>query len=134
MSEKRKLPAETAAREMGVGQFTRHLLICGGPDCIDPVVGEQTWDYVKRRLKQLKLSGPTGPCFRTKCHCLRICNEGPIAVVYPEGTWYRNVTPENAEHRRRKGGRRPLLCAQSVVKKEIATISRVSSPSVRHRK
>jgi (2Fe-2S) ferredoxin len=97
MAEKIKMPPETAAHEMGVGQFTRHLLLCTGPDCIDPAAGEPTWDYVKRRLKQLKLSGPTGKCFRTKCHCLRICNEGPIAVVYPEGAWYRNVTPDNAE-------------------------------------
>src|SRR5207248_11771303 len=38
-----------------------------------------------------------GPCYRTKCQCLRICIAGPIAVVYPEGTWYQNVTPANAE-------------------------------------
>jgi (2Fe-2S) ferredoxin len=97
MPDKPRLPPETAAREMGVGKFSRHLLICCGPDCVDPAIGEKTWEYVKRRLKQLKLTGPDGSCFRTKCHCLRICNEGPIAVVYPEGTWYRNVTPENAE-------------------------------------
>ena len=45
----------------------------------------------------LNISGPEGPCYRTKCLCLRICSSGPICVVYPEGTWYRNVTPANAE-------------------------------------
>ena len=50
-----------------------------------------------RRLKDLKLAGPEGGCFRTKCGCLRVCTQGPICVVYPEGAWYRNVTPENAE-------------------------------------
>jgi len=59
--------------------------------------GEKTWEYIKRRMKQLNIAGPDGPCYRTKCQCLRICIGGPIGVVYPEGTWYQNVTPENAE-------------------------------------
>ena len=48
-------------------------------------------------MKELDIAGANGPCYRTKVGCLRICTEGPIAVVYPEGTWYRRVTPENAE-------------------------------------
>ena len=48
-------------------------------------------------MKELNIAGPDGPAYRTKCNCLRICTGGPIAVVYPEGTWYRNVTPANAE-------------------------------------
>jgi (2Fe-2S) ferredoxin len=89
-------PSESAAA-FGVGQLTRHLFICLGPDCVDLEEGEQTWLYVKRRMKELDIAGSNGPFYRTKCQCLRICNEGPIAVVYPEGTWYRHVTPENAE-------------------------------------
>ena len=56
-----------------------------------------TWKYLKDRLKQLNLSDEQGSVYRTKADCLRICTEGPIAVVYPEGTWYRRVTPEAAE-------------------------------------
>src|SRR5882724_7177836 len=89
-------PGEMAA-SLGVGKLARHLFICGGPDCVDSAAGEAVWEYVKRRMKELKISGKDGPCFRTRCACLRICTEGPIAVVYPEGTWYRNVTVENAE-------------------------------------
>lgn len=92
----RVAPPLMAAR-FGVGKLTRHLFICLGPDCVDPQAGEKTWEHIKRRLKELKLAGPDGPCYRTKCQCLRICIDGPICVVYPEGTWYRNVTPENAE-------------------------------------
>ena len=81
----------------GIGKLTRHLFVCIGPDCVDPERGQETWDYVKRRMKELGLSGPDGPAYRSKVSCLRICIGGPIAVVYPEGTWYRGVTPENAE-------------------------------------
>jgi (2Fe-2S) ferredoxin len=88
---------EDAARSFGVGRLTRHLFICLGPDCVDPEAGELVWNYIKTRMKALNIAGPDGPCYRTKCQCLRICNEGPICVVYPEGTWYRNVTLENAE-------------------------------------
>ena len=85
------------ARKLGIGSLGRHLLICLGPDCADPAQGEAVWQFVKQRLKDLKLAGPEGPVFRTKCNCLRVCTEGPVAVVYPEGAWYRNVTVENAE-------------------------------------
>jgi (2Fe-2S) ferredoxin len=93
---KDELP-EDAAAEFGVGKLTRHLFICIGPDCVDPDKGDKAWGYLKKRMKELNIAGSDGPCYRTKCQCLRICTSGPICVVYPEGTWYRNVTPENAE-------------------------------------
>lgn len=96
MAKERTTP-EAAAATFGVGKLTRHLLICAGPDCTTAEAGEATWEYVKRRMKDLDITGPSGPYYRTKCHCLRICTGGPIAVVYPEGTWYQNVTPDNAE-------------------------------------
>ncbi len=85
------------AAKFGVGKLTRHLFICLGPDCADLAEGEKTWNHVKKRMKQLDLAGSNGPCYRTKCQCLRVCINGPIAVVYPEGTWYQNVTPDNAD-------------------------------------
>src|SRR5436190_18604443 len=81
MANPDKLPAPVIARQFGVGKLTRHLLVCVGPDCVDPAVGEKTWEHIKRRMKELNITGPDGPCYRTKCQCLRICNEGPIAVV-----------------------------------------------------
>ena len=97
MANPDKRPPEVMAGKFGVGKLQRHLLVCCGPDCCEPEVGEKTWEYLKKRMKALNIAGPDGPCYRTKCACLRICIDGPIAVVYPEGTWYRNVTVENAE-------------------------------------
>ena len=93
---KDRSPAEVA-RSFGVGRLKRHLFICIGPDCVDRDEGDDTWKYVKKRMKELNIAGEEGPFYRTKCNCLRICTEGPIAVVYPDGAWYRKVTPENAE-------------------------------------
>jgi (2Fe-2S) ferredoxin len=88
---------EEVAESFGVGKLTRHLFLCLGPDCTDLDKGEKTWTYLKKRMKELNIAGADGPCYRTKVQCLRICTHGPICVVYPEGTWYRQVTPENAE-------------------------------------
>jgi (2Fe-2S) ferredoxin len=97
MANPNNLPPAVMAAAFGVGKLRRHLFICLGPDCCAPEVGEQSWEHIKRRMKDLNIAGKDGPCFRTKCQCLRICTAGPIAVVYPEGTWYQRVTPENAE-------------------------------------
>ena len=96
MANPEQLPPAAAA-SFGVGSLTRHLFVCLGPTCCPPDEGRRTWDYLKRRLKELNLVGPDGPCFRTKCDCLRVCTAGPVCVVYPEGTWYQHVTPANAE-------------------------------------
>ena len=96
MAKDRTSP-EASAAAFGIGHIDRHLFICLGPDCADLEQGHATWDYAKQRLKELNLTGPSGPVYRTKCNCLRICTGGPIAVVYPEGIWYRNVTRDNAE-------------------------------------
>lgn len=97
MANPEHLPPPVMAARFGVGKLRRHLFICVGPDCTEPQEGEKTWEYLKKRLKQLNIAGPDGPCYRTKCQCLRICANGPICVVYPEGVWYQNVTPDNAE-------------------------------------
>ena len=90
MASKYETP-EQAAAAFGIGKLKRHLFVCAGPDCVDPEGGDATWQYLKRRMKDLNIAGADGPCYRTKCQCLRICTDGPICVVYPEGTWYRKV-------------------------------------------
>ena len=94
---KDRISPEASAAAFGVGKIVRHMFVCIGPDCCTSEQGAETWDYVKRRMKELNIAGMNGPAYRTKVQCFRICIGGPISVVYPEGAWYRNVTPANAE-------------------------------------
>lgn len=86
---------EVAAR-LGIGSYHRHVFLCTGDKCCTAEVGAAAWEALKRELKDRNLSLSAGPnaCYRTKVGCLRICQGGPIAVVYPEGTWYAGLTAE----------------------------------------
>ena len=83
------------AASIGVPAARRHIFLCCDqtkPKCCDKDRGLAAWDFLKRRLKELKLS-EQGGILRTKANCLRICEGGPIAVVYPEGAWYGACDP-----------------------------------------
>ncbi len=73
----------------GIPTAQRHLFVCIGPDCCERKEGEELWSHIKDRVKKSGL-----PVMRTKAGCLRICTQGPWLVVYPEGIWYAEVTPE----------------------------------------
>jgi len=80
-------PEQTASR-LGIGGLHRHVLLCTGPECVSPEEGQKAWDELKAGISRANLSKY---CFRTKVGCLRLCNQGPIAVVYPEGVWYKQM-------------------------------------------
>jgi (2Fe-2S) ferredoxin len=94
--EKITLPLPVIAEKLGIGHYHRHVFLCVGPDCCEPEVGQAAWEVLKGQLKERNLSLSTGPnaCYRTKVQCLRICTQGPIVVVYPEGTWYHGMTAD----------------------------------------
>ena len=84
------------AEAIGVPAARRHIFLCcdqAKPKCCDRDRSIVAWDYLKARLVALGLADHGGIA-RTKANCLRICIGGPIAVVYPEGTWYGGITRE----------------------------------------
>lgn len=84
-----------AVEKIGLPVARRHIFLCcdqAKPKCCSRDRANDAWDYLKRRLADLGLSGQGG-ILRTKANCLRICEGGPIAVVYPEGVWYGACDP-----------------------------------------
>jgi (2Fe-2S) ferredoxin len=76
----------------GAETATHHLFLCLGPDCCAPANGDAAWNHLKQRVSRLELS-----VMRTKAGCFRICAQGPWLLVYPEGTWYGQITPEKID-------------------------------------
>jgi (2Fe-2S) ferredoxin len=85
------------AEALKIGGFVRHIFLCTHGNCAPAEVAAESWGFLKRRLRQLGLADALGGVYRSQANCLRICREGPIAVVYPEGVWYRRCTPEALE-------------------------------------
>ncbi len=80
-----------------LADYKRHILLCVGGDCAPREAQDEAWAFLKKRLAELGLVDVEGGVYRSKVECLRVCCEGPVAVVYPEAVWYKRCRPENLE-------------------------------------
>jgi (2Fe-2S) ferredoxin len=91
---------QATAISLGLEKYRRHIFLCADqsdPKCAPRQKTLESWNFLKKRLKELNLVEPESIVYRSKVNCLRVCVQGPIAVVYPEGVWYSCTTKEDID-------------------------------------
>jgi len=109
---------EAIATKLHIPTIQRHIFICADQSvakCCSKEESIVAWDFLKRRIKELKLETQV---FRSKANCLRLCEQGPIVVIYPEAVWYHSANNQVLE----------LILQEHIINGKIVNQYAISAP------
>ena len=74
--------------------FRHHVFVCTQekPEGVTCCPSSGSWQIIQILERELIAQGLDSEVQVTTCGCLGLCDDGPILIVYPEGTWYRKLT------------------------------------------
>ncbi|MDR7313848.1 ferredoxin [Brevibacillus nitrificans] len=87
-----------------LSQTKHHVLLCNGSSC-NRKGGEEVTVAIREAIAE---AGLDDHVHTTRTRCNGRCEDAPVMIVYPEGIWYKQITPEIA----------PSLVEQHFVKGE----------------